>query len=219
MRLGIGGCLIAGWMVLPTFAADSNLEIPFDFLHNQIVLRGVLNGHGPYNLILDTGTLASTIDLQVARELGLPLGAEATSEGVGAGHSTGRHTTFVDLQIGGIAVHRLDAAVFDLSGISRGLGRPLHGVLGFGFLDSRITQIDYFQRRIRFYEASPFPLNVHRDDEKSISFPMQFQNGKTISYNDFVTSIGIIFFFPMMYLSLFRPIHKASHQQRGFHRG
>src|SRR5437899_184700 len=30
MRLGIGGCLIAGWMVLPTFAADSNLEIPFD---------------------------------------------------------------------------------------------------------------------------------------------------------------------------------------------
>jgi len=176
MRLGIGGCLIAGWMVLPTFAADSNLEIPFDFLHNQIVLRGVLNGHGPYNLILDTGTLASTIDLQVARELGLPLGAEATSEGVGAGHSTGRHTTFVDLQIGGIAVHRLDAAVFDLSGVSRNLGRPLHGVLGFSFLDSRITQIDYFQRRIRFYKDSPLPLNVHRDDEKSISFPMQFHS-------------------------------------------
>ena len=87
MRLGVGACLIAGWMILPTFAADSNLEIPFDFLHNQIVLRGALNGHGPYSFILDTGTLASTIDLQVARELGLPLGAQATSEGVGAGQA------------------------------------------------------------------------------------------------------------------------------------
>ena len=36
MRLGIGAFLIA-WMSLPTFAANSNLEIPFDFLHNQIV--------------------------------------------------------------------------------------------------------------------------------------------------------------------------------------
>src|SRR5438552_411518 len=176
MRLGIGGCLIAGWMVLPTFAADSNLEIPFDFLHNQIVLRGMLNGRGPYSFILDTGTRATTIDLQVARELGLPLGAQATSDGVGAGRSTGRHTTFVELQIGGIVVRRLDAAVFDLSGVSHSLGRSLHGVLGFGFLESRITQIDYFQRRIRFYEESPFPLNVRGDDEKSISFPMQFHS-------------------------------------------
>jgi predicted aspartyl protease len=174
MRLDIGAFLIAAWISLPTFAADSGKEIPFDFLHNQIVLRGVLNGHGPYSFILDTGTRATTIDLQVARELGLPLGAQATSEGVGAGRSMGRHTTFVDLQIGGIAVRRLDAAVFDLSGVSRSLGRPLHGVLGFGFLDSRVTQIDYFQRRIRFYEDSPFPMNVRRDDEKSISFPMQF---------------------------------------------
>jgi hypothetical protein len=167
--------LIAGWMILPVFAAGSNLEIPFDFLHNQVVLQGMLNSHGPYRFILDTGTRAATIDLQVARELGLPLGTQATSEGVGAGRSMGRHTTFINLQIGGIVV-RLEAAVFDLSGISRSLGRPLHGVLGFGFLDSRVTQIDYFQRRIRLYEESPFPLNAHVDDAKFISFPMQFHS-------------------------------------------
>ncbi len=174
MRLDIGAFLIAGWMSLPTFAADSNLEIPFDFLHNQIVLQGVVNGRGPYSFILDTGTRTTTIDLQVARELGLPLGAQATIEGVGAGRSMGRPATFIELHIGGIAVRRLDATVFDLSGISRSLGRPLHGVLGFGFLDSRITQIDYFHRRVRFYEDSPFALNTRHADEKSISFPMQF---------------------------------------------
>ncbi len=183
MRLGIGAFLIA-WMSLPTFAANSNLEIPFDFLHNQIVLRGVLNGHGPYSFILDTGTRATTIDLQVARELGLPLGAQVTSEGVGSGHSVGQRTTFAELQIGGITVRRLDAAVFDLSAISRSLGRPLHGVLGFGFLDSRITQIDYFQRRIRFYEEFPLSLNVRRDDEKSFSFPMRFYSQSVLPVLD-----------------------------------
>jgi len=176
MRMSLGVLLIAGSMSLPTFAADSNLEIPFDFLHNQIVLQGMLNGRGPYRFILDTGTRATTIDLQIARELRLPLGAQATSEGVGGERSMVRHTTYVDLQIRGIAVRHLDAAVFDLSGVSRSLGQPLHGVLGFSFLDSRITQIDYFQRRIRLYDDSPFPLNVHRDGEKSISFPMQFHS-------------------------------------------
>ena len=75
-----------------------------------------------------------------------------------------------------LLVRRLDAAVFDLSGVSRTLGRPLHGVLGFGFLDSRIAQIDYFQRRVRFYEESPFSPNARREDGKSISFPMQFHS-------------------------------------------
>lgn len=172
MRLGIGVFLVA----LPTFAAGSSLEIPFDFLHNQIVLRASLNGHGPYSFILDTGTRATTIDLQVARELRLPLGAREASEGVGTGRSAGRHTTFAELQLGGITVSHLDAAIFDLSAISRSLGRPLHGVLGFGFLDGRITQIDYFQRRIRFYQESPFSRDAHRDDETSISFPMQFHS-------------------------------------------
>ncbi|PYT28908.1 MAG: hypothetical protein DMG57_13315 [Acidobacteria bacterium] len=175
MRLGVSAFLIASWL-LPTFASDSNLEIPFDFIHNQIVLRGMLNGHGPYSFILDSGTRATTIDLQVARELGLPLGAQVTSKGVGAGHAAGRATTFVELCVGSLVVRRLDAAVFDLSGVSRTLGRPLHGVLGFGFLDSRIAQIDYFQRRVRFYEESPFSRNARREDGKSISFPMQFHS-------------------------------------------
>lgn len=208
MRLGIGAFFIAGWMSLQVVAAGSSQEIPFDFLHNQIVLRGMINGHGPYSLILDTGTRATTIDLQLARELGLPLGIRASSEGVGAGHSVKRHTTFVELQIAGISVSHLDAAVFDLSAISRTLGRPLHGVLGFGFLDSRITQIDYFRRRIRFYQESPFRLDARRDNEKSISFPIRvhsqsvlpvledcFVNGTRVAVTlDTGSSLGLVLF-------------------------
>jgi hypothetical protein len=176
MRPVICAFLIVAGMSLPLAAADSSLEIPFDFLHNQIILRGMLNGHGPYSFILDTGTRAATIDLHAARELGLPMGEEVMSEGVGVRHPMGRHTTSAELRIGGITVHHLAAAVQDLSGISHRLGRSLHGVLGFGFLDSRITQIDYFYRRIRFLAESSFAFNARQDDEKSISFPMQFDS-------------------------------------------
>jgi hypothetical protein len=75
-----------------------------------------------------------------------------------------------------MVVNRLDAAVLDLSGISRTLGRPLHGVLGFGFLESKVTQIDYFQRRIRFFAESPMPAKEREDSERVISFPMQFRS-------------------------------------------
>ena len=167
--------LISGWITQPALTQSSDLEIPFDFLHNQIVLRVMLNGQGPFSFILDTGTRGTAIDLHLARDLGLPLGTQAVSQGVGAGRSGGRSTTFVELCVGSIVVRRLDAAVFDLSGVSRTLGRPLHGVLGFSFLDSRITQIDYFTRRIRFFAESPFPPNVPRNDAKAISFPMQFR--------------------------------------------
>jgi len=32
-------------MTLPAQAVETYREIPFDFLHNQIVLRGTIDGH------------------------------------------------------------------------------------------------------------------------------------------------------------------------------
>ena len=176
MRRGLVAFLIAGWLSLPAQAAEAYREIPFDFLHNQIVLRGTVDGHGPYSFILDTGTHGATIDIGLARELDLPIHLHGISEGVGEGRSLRSHTTFVQLRLGEMVVNHLEAAVLDLSGISRTLGRPLHGVLGFGFLGSSVTQIDYFQRRIRFFAESPTPSKEPEDSQKVISFPMQFRS-------------------------------------------
>jgi len=32
------------------------VEIPFEFLHNEIVVQVKVNGQGPFNMMLDTGT-------------------------------------------------------------------------------------------------------------------------------------------------------------------
>jgi hypothetical protein len=156
--------------------APSEIAVPFDFIHNQIVLRAAINGQGPYNVVLDSGTHATTIDLTLARRLGLPLsGARSSGQGAGAHRVVGQPTVCDELRVGDLAVRKLSTVALDLSGISRTMGRPLHAVLGFSFLDSRIVQIDYFHRCIHFYAESPFaPTPFPPPTARRISFPMQF---------------------------------------------
>ncbi len=182
-------------------------DVGFEFLHNQIVLRATIGGKGPLNFILDTGTRTAIIDLRLARELKLPLGPEGPIAGVGTGRTAGRRTVCPELKIGDLAVHDLEVSAIDLSALSGSLGRPLHGVLGFGFLSQRVAQIDYFHRRIRFLDSAPSPASTG-DGPEATSFPMILRgtsvlplledcyvNGIRISVTlDTGSSLGLILF-------------------------
>ena len=149
---------LALMLALTGAAVAADIEIPFEFLHNQIVLGTKVNGNGPYNFVLDTGTYASTIDLGLARRLQIPLAStRSESRGAGSGRVFGRTAVVERLAVGGLEVGQLPVVALDLSRVSAQLGRPLHGVLGNNFLASRITQIDYFRRRIRFLAESHRP--------------------------------------------------------------
>jgi hypothetical protein len=159
-------------------AQRADEELAFDFLHNQIVLRATINGSGPYNVLLDTGTHASTIDLRLARKLRIPLTRlRGESKGAGSRRVVGQQAILEELKLGELTVTGLAAAALDLSKLSTELGRPLHGVLGHNFLVSRITQVDYFRRRIRFLAEPVGPLP---DDPRRITFPMQFRAGSIL---------------------------------------
>ncbi len=185
-------------------------EVRFDFIHNQIILHPTVNGSGPFDMVLDTGTYASTLDQRLAERLGIPLDAGRTeAAGAGRGRVFGRHLKIAELRLGGLVAANLTATALDLSETSRQLGRPLHGVLGFSFLAKRIVQIDYFRRMVRFCADSPFgPSARPPDTPKRVSFPMQFRersvlpvfedcyiNGKRIPITlDTGSSLGLILF-------------------------
>src|SRR6185369_12357626 len=60
------------------------VEIPFDFYRNEIILQVKVNGKGPFNMMLDTGTDPSVIDLATAKDIGLklhPLGKPGSGGG------------------------------------------------------------------------------------------------------------------------------------------
>lgn len=140
------------------------VEIPFDFYRNEIILQVKVDGKGPFNMMLDTGTDPSAVDLTTARELGLKLqslGARASGGGTETRLIYGTRLPVVEIDppvsdVGLVTVKNLEAVAIDLSKMSERLGKPLHGVLGHSFLNGRIVQIDYPNRMLRLYARSPF---------------------------------------------------------------
>jgi predicted aspartyl protease len=208
-RRTLTACLLCGPGRALAAVNQPEFELPFDFLHNQIVLAARVNGQGPYRFVLDSGTRSSTIDLALARRLRLILGPPAEGAGAGRGSVAARPTVLGQVEVGGLVARDLPAAAIDLSEVSRQLARRLDGVLGYSFLNSRILQVDYFRRRIRFYRERPEPVSPAR-----AVFPMRFRansvlpaledcaiNGTRIPVTiDTGSSLGLILFPPAIKL-------------------
>ncbi len=157
-------------------------EVPFVLLHNQILVQASMNGTGPHDFVLDSGTRGTTVDLELARRLRLPLGTQRRGAvGVGAGRAVSLDATCAELRIGDLRMTNVPVVAMNLRSISRALGRPLGGVLGSGFLDSRITQIDYSRRRIRIWGSTPFGASPSPvDTPRRASVPLTFLDGSVL---------------------------------------
>jgi predicted aspartyl protease len=157
-------------------------EVRFDLLHNQIVLQVSINGTGPYDFLLDSGTQGTTIDLGLARRVSLPLGTQKkNARGAGGGRADAVDTICAELRVAGVAMTDAPALALDLGKVSRAMGRPIGGVLGSGFLASRVTQVDYFRRRIRTWRHSPFAPSPHPPDTpRRVTVPLRFLHGSAL---------------------------------------
>lgn len=146
-------------------ATIPSIEIPFDFYKNEIILQVKVNDKDSLNMMLDTGTDPSAIDLNTARELGLklqPLGKPGS--GGGTDVNLTYYTKLPVVEVGGLSVKNLEALALDLSKVSARLGKPLHGVLGHSLLNGRIVQIDYPNRVLRIYSQSPFSKALNQSN-------------------------------------------------------
>lgn len=173
----------------------TSIEIPFEFIKNEVIVQVRINGKGPFNMMLDTGTDPSAIDLNTAKELGLKLNAVGKqASGGGTSANLGYQTKFPIVDIGRLQAKNVDAAAIDLSTVSERMGKKIDGVLGQSLLNKRIVQFDYPKAIVRFYTRSPFPkttvqpntathttLSFHYDDNVLIDDVTV--NGKKITAN------------------------------------
>ena len=98
---------------------DQAIQVPFEFYKNEIVLQVKVNGKGPYNMMLDTGTNPSAIDLATAKEIGLkldPIGHQGT--GGGTSVNLAYQTNMPVVEIGELRATDVEALAIDLSKIS-----------------------------------------------------------------------------------------------------
>lgn len=153
--------MTAGVAQPQTVAGASFVEVPFDFVKNEIALQVKINGRGPFTMLLDTDTNPSGIDSALARELGLKLGSTGQrASGGGSEINLVYATRLPVVEIGSLTARDVTAATISLVKLGERLGTPVQGVLGYSFLKDRIVQIDYPARKLRFYARSPFPPQV-----------------------------------------------------------
>jgi predicted aspartyl protease len=148
-------------LALPILLATAPLSAatptaPIELDRNVLLVEVEIDGHGPYLAMLDTGTDPSAIDLGLARELGLKLGAGGEIDGGGTGSATAYSTTLPSVRLGAVEARDVEAlageSVGEIAGV---LGRPLRAVLGKSFLAGRIVEIDFPERVIRFPDSLP----------------------------------------------------------------
>ncbi|HEY2846781.1 MAG TPA: pepsin/retropepsin-like aspartic protease family protein [Pyrinomonadaceae bacterium] len=138
------------------FAQAKPIEVPFEFYKSELIAEVMIDGKGPFMMMLDTGTDPSAIDLATADAIGI----KRSTKGVGAsGGGTGKNLAFEcklnNVQLGRLKAGTIAAGAIDLSKISERIGKHIDGIIGYSLFKGRIVQFDYPKSVMRFYGSAP----------------------------------------------------------------
>ena len=147
-------CLLVIAAVLfasPALFADAPnaAVVPFHFVDGFAVIVPVtVNGSGPYDFMLDTGTTITTVDRELGRELALqPLGqgtAMTLTQRTPATLAVARL-----MVLGPLAEQNVEVMIRDLSGLRR-MAPTARGVLGQNALNHADFLLDYRHKWVEF---------------------------------------------------------------------
>ena len=143
-------------VAVPILAQSHTIEVPFEYFKNELLVEVMIDGKGPFTMMLDTGTDPSAIDLATADAIGLGRSSKGhTASGGGTQKNLAFACKLKNVEVGGLRAASLDAAAIDLSAVSERLGKHLDGVLGHSLLNKRIVQFDYPHSVVRFFDHAP----------------------------------------------------------------
>ena len=112
------------------------------------IIVGVhINGHGPFDFVLDTGATLTCIDRDLATRLQLHDARRFARGSSISGTGQVRLVRIDSLRVGRISAHHLVACALQLDQLQRMPGLEAHGLLGLNFLKSFRVTLD-FQRSV-----------------------------------------------------------------------
>lgn len=147
---------------MPVAGQSQRKDISFE-LHNGylIVVKGSIGTLKNLSFVVDTGSYRSILDERIARKLHLK--SAGSAEELAPDQIVKMDGVLVpELTCCGVTTTAFNALVFDLSPMSRYLGRHIDLLLGLDMLRQTSFQVDFRSRRIHF--------GANQEPENSIPF-------------------------------------------------
>lgn len=166
--------LAAAMVAAPALALEPNTpqassSEPLRYLDpaRRLTVQVMLNGQGPFHMMVDTGANSSVISIETADRLGLARGAPVEMHGI-AGVQTVDTVVIDSLQMGRRVRRRMTVSIV----AERHLGAA--GLLGLDWLGASNLMLNYGQRRMSVGEPLPLP------DDRTVVVKTRTRSGLTL---------------------------------------
>jgi Aspartyl protease len=123
---------------------NSVVRVPMHEIAGEEVVQVSINGTGPYDFILDTGSNVTVVRSQLIRKLNLLSGAP-TAILTATGETRGQRVIIDNIAVAGLAVEHLEIDVVDRAQVLNG---RVEGILGENFLKNFDILIDNEQQTL-----------------------------------------------------------------------
>lgn len=170
-------------------AQDAPLyEVAMERVSGVPVVQLAIGDSGPLNFMIDSGFDVNVLDSEVARQLGLRVGAAATENAPG-GDIGVASIDAVDVSVNGKIVSAVTFSGIDIAGLGAFIGRPVAGILGHDFLSRFAVDLDYAGQRMRLWDSEAWrydgdgavvPLHVV-DREVLVDCMLTLQSGRQVT--------------------------------------
>ena len=144
--------------------------IPIDLWGNHVFLKACVDGR-ELDFILDTGAGNTSLDLDVAKQLGVKLGATFSVGGAGPARVSAARVDDASVAVEGSSITQPVVSAIDLSRLPRFEGHRIDGILGYDFISRYVVAIDYARHELRVYDRPAFQY-----DGPGVSVPIMLIN-------------------------------------------
>ncbi len=158
---------------------NKTATIKFKLISNLIVIPLSINGSDTMNFILDTGVKSPIItELTMVDELELNYMKPINLKGLGSDGSTQAYQSGDNsIKIDGLTARKqlINVVIDDNFQISKILGIPVHGLIGFNMFRQYVVRVNYKSRQIKLYKPQFWKYRPRRKD---IVLPIHFTKNK-----------------------------------------
>lgn len=129
-------------------------QVPLEFIGTHLSIPVSTNGSETLNFIFDTGATGASIDSAVAEKIGITKeNRQQVSMAGSGGAQLYQMALNQNLKFGTLAIKDLNLVLINFSSLSANLGQRLDGIIGYEILNQYVTQIDFDQKKLSFYNS------------------------------------------------------------------